>query len=505
MNEKDFAKVVNKFFKRLEEAKTDDFVKLLSIAGLDLKEDLSGADLRKTTLDQINFKGADLCFADLTEASLIGSNLSEVNFKGAILRNADLRNSTMIYTNFEEADLRGANFIGANLRSVNLENANIEGCNIQEVLHSAITVDPSSDPDKIVLLAGAGASSPLGLPTLKGIWSSAAYLKIPLDSRIAGIFRDIWEIFRESDETPTFEDLIARLKIYIETANVVAYDHFFRKILIEPPAFLVTGKDELKNALTECYRILLQLYGPENTKTKGYEYLATIAIFKELSRLNNGRLHIFTTNYDCSLNVIASKSDEIKFVTHIDNQTGHFKENWHCVRPELKNKDLPITYIHRLHGCVAWFAEDNYPFKLIEVYGAGGKLEISDPNYLHKMCISIGTLPNVKKNPALALAFDEFYEQLTTCKILLVWGYSFRDPDLLNVIQFAVRARKEPLNIFLLDTYLSADQAKRNIQNFSPNPFDFGRAVKISKIKFANADGLKELADTIIMECSNYL
>jgi uncharacterized protein YjbI with pentapeptide repeats len=87
------------------EAKTNDFVKLARIAGLDIARD---------------FAGADLSNADLRNANLSYANLSHVN-----LSHANLSYANLSHANLSHANLSHANLIGAKLTGVNIEGANL--------------------------------------------------------------------------------------------------------------------------------------------------------------------------------------------------------------------------------------------------------------------------------------------------------------------------------------------------------------------------------------------
>jgi len=100
--------------------------------------DLSGANLKNAHIDYYtNFRGAnltkvslvgvtlqcDLSGAILSEGNLCGANLSGGNFSGADLTSADLRGANLQNTNLEKANLKGANLSGV----VNLETAKLAG------------------------------------------------------------------------------------------------------------------------------------------------------------------------------------------------------------------------------------------------------------------------------------------------------------------------------------------------------------------------------------------
>ena len=87
---------------------------------VDMKADLSGANLRDANLSDANLSGANLSGANLSDANLSGANLS-----GANLRDADLSGA-----NLSRADLSGANLSRANLSEADLIEADLSGANL---------------------------------------------------------------------------------------------------------------------------------------------------------------------------------------------------------------------------------------------------------------------------------------------------------------------------------------------------------------------------------------
>jgi len=100
--------------------------------------DLSGVDLQRAYLANVNFSRADLSAGRFYEANFSGSDLSK-----ATLRDADLSHTDLSWANFERADLsgektnlwkvvcNGTNFSGANLSKANLNEAFIsQGANL---------------------------------------------------------------------------------------------------------------------------------------------------------------------------------------------------------------------------------------------------------------------------------------------------------------------------------------------------------------------------------------
>ncbi len=89
--------------------------------------DLVGAYLSRADLKWANLSEAKLGGADLLEANLSRADLSESDLSGADLRGTDLREA-----NFSRSNLGGANLSGADLRNANLSGAALRGTHVSE-------------------------------------------------------------------------------------------------------------------------------------------------------------------------------------------------------------------------------------------------------------------------------------------------------------------------------------------------------------------------------------
>ena len=92
---------------------------------LNIKPDLTGADLRRKFLDGADLHKADLAGTDLTGTDFIGADLTDASLRGANLGGAHLA-----VANFTDADLRGANLRGASLRGANLTRVDLREVHI---------------------------------------------------------------------------------------------------------------------------------------------------------------------------------------------------------------------------------------------------------------------------------------------------------------------------------------------------------------------------------------
>jgi Pentapeptide repeats (8 copies) len=104
---------------------------------VDIRPDLSGADLSGATLGDANLRGAilngaDLRGADLLRAALIGADLPDANLMGANLSRANLFAANLSRANLSEANLSGANLSRADLSEANLSRADLQSSTLLE-------------------------------------------------------------------------------------------------------------------------------------------------------------------------------------------------------------------------------------------------------------------------------------------------------------------------------------------------------------------------------------
>lgn len=367
----------------------------------------------------------------------------------------------------------------------------------------AIAPNPSEGEEAVILLTGAGASASLGLRTLESIVDPISGVRIPLDGKVSETIQSTWKKVKASKRREaTFEEVIGQLNEYLQCANLMAHDHVFSSVLGQVPYQVATGEfaKTWEDALMECYGIMLEFYGPNRINKDGRAFHYVIEFLKFLASRNQDRLHVFTTNYDCSYHVMASNTSKLSFVTHIENEkSGHFRDTWYYTRPDLKSKNIPLVYLHRLHGCVAWFSDSKAPYGLYEIYGAGSDLTISEPKYLNQMKIKLVSSEQIGTNPAFSLAFNEFYDQLKSCKTLLVWGHSFRDVEVLRAIKNAIETRTTPLEILYLDPYMTEEEAIQRIrQTLAGDPLSMGASIKPKNVPCDGDDKLIAATRTAI-------
>ena len=97
---------------------------------LQIRPDLSGADLRGANLGATAIREANLSDANLSAANLSEAKLFAANLGWATLRGTDLRGANLGATDMREANLSEANLIGATLSNADLKRANLRGADL---------------------------------------------------------------------------------------------------------------------------------------------------------------------------------------------------------------------------------------------------------------------------------------------------------------------------------------------------------------------------------------
>lgn len=360
--------------------------------------------------------------------------------------------------------------------------------------------------DDIVLLVGAGASNYLGLATLDGLVQQTIFGNDSVATRIKNTCNSIQAHTRHA--SAQFEELISQLRYYLDVAETLWRDSTFKNELGgNMPSTVDTGDlyFKWKATLTRCYRTLLEEFGPRRVDPSSEAFKTVLKLLGELAAKNSGRLHVYTTNYDCSFQVLASNCQDLVFYTHIDNENGSFMDRWYKVNRELNEHERPSIYIHRFHGCVGWFADPSRPFGLEEVFGTGGNLDIEDDNKLFDMKIKLTSSQPIGTDPAFSLAFQEFCEHLNHVKVLLVWGYSFRDSEILRYITLAC-SQRPGLSILYIDPYVTEVKARQRIISTMKNaPIPVDMSFRPRRIDWKPSDGHNELVQKVIKSVNETL
>ena len=366
----------------------------------------------------------------------------------------------------------------------------------RETLRCGCEAPPPPKKNSVVVLTGAGAASYLGYPALHAVKDTIA---LRVNDPASHTILDTWNALEAGRAGGvSFEEVIAALIDYLSAAQLLKEDGPFRRRLGSVPPVVSTGKfeREWRDALTVSYQTLVEKYGPRHLHPITPAFSATITMLKELAARNESKtLDVFTTNYDCAYQVLASQTEELCFVTHINNaKPGDFKDNWYYVRPGQSDSDAPLIYVHRLHGCVAWIGYGVGPYKVREVYGAASNLQIHDQDALHDMCIKLVSNKQLGTNPAFSLAFEEFALHLRTCECLFVWGHSFQDLEVLRILNQAMSSPPRSFPIVFLDPYMDEWKAREHIVSTLANaPVIIASEIELQNVPWHCEDGHQAL------------
>ncbi len=102
------------------------------------RADLSGANLVRFSLENINFKTAILENANLLASNLGDSNLTGANLNNANLNNVNLTRAIIMAASLQGASLKGADLHGADLSEADLRDADLSYADLSDaILHKA--------------------------------------------------------------------------------------------------------------------------------------------------------------------------------------------------------------------------------------------------------------------------------------------------------------------------------------------------------------------------------
>ena len=126
-------------------ADTENFIQLIELTGLDIKEDFAALNLTHIDLSKQNLKNSNFKYSNLSGANLSNTDLSQANFSYANLSGANLSGA-----NLNDADLSCANLNGAKLTDTDLSGANLRGTELKNTglhvtdLSNSVTYDEST-------------------------------------------------------------------------------------------------------------------------------------------------------------------------------------------------------------------------------------------------------------------------------------------------------------------------------------------------------------------------
>jgi hypothetical protein len=355
------------------------------------------------------------------------------------------------------------------------------------------------DERETILLIGAGFGEPVGLKALETLPSILA----PLTSNdpVVNLVRECYAVVSgDVGREASLEELLAHLKACADAARLIEDEAILSRALGLDRVHCGQVRSMWDAATAYCYRMMLEYYGPQAVDSSCERHFNALAdALKHIAVANKKRLHLFTTNYDCLLHVMAVKRPDIDFFTRINDRSGHFEADWFPFVPEKTSQPRPQIYVHRLHGCVGWFIDERSPYRVIEMYGSGSRLDIKDVRRLLKMAIKLVSEESLGRVPAFSLEFENFKVTLEDCRMLVIWGHSFRDTELLRaVLEVHHRRSSHPFKAVFVDPYLEEKDVMDNMRSTLENvPGLSLGSFRPAKLDWVEQDGYPKLYELL--------
>jgi len=328
---------------------------------------------------------------------------------------------------------------------------------------------------KIIVVAGAGFSAPLGYSTLYDFESAitryAPTAKPHERKALERLFLQIKRSLVAKGEFTDIEAIMAELSKYVELWDNLRKDHFLKQ------EFLSTVGDRFRFSAFAQHAIqarsIVDKFMGEHYGQFSDDEEAMASVFgflEELTNLNGGVLDFFTTNYDVGLEGIwNSVPTKMKLITGaIKRRDGTVR--WDPSRLDVMKDQRKGVYVHRLHGCVRWY-EDS---------GANDSRD--------RLCNVVSVSINSEDRPEdrqpcvmypgrkLRGSQSPFVEGLTNLRGMLgrveqciIIGTSFRDDDILECLIKANDGRERPLKLIIINTANVKERFNTRVQQVIAN------------------------------------
>ena len=313
------------------------------------------------------------------------------------------------------------------------------------------------EPEKLVIIIGAGASIPIGIPAMKGFtkefekhcdevqsmddakWSMKYNLRHLKQVANLGRYWDLEELLLRVRELKNAENsAITNLyRKYSFRGNSKPKDKFDQKISTMALEYSELERELLRFIRDRCIRPDIE---------KGVEIYSNLVKLTE-----NYRLEIFTTNYDP---IIENVCEELN-IPYADGFLPKGNTGYITWNPEaLNSKNLNLF---KLHGSITWYKDSNS--RIIKF-----PIDISESRDVQSVII----YPTEYKelfNPPFNRLYFEFSKSIFNSTNCLAIGHSFRDPYIRELLYEKIR--QEGYKLTIVDPI--AKSIKKNKFNNSRN------------------------------------
>jgi len=329
---------------------------------------------------------------------------------------------------------------------------------------------------EVIFLLGAGASVDAGMPVVSELTKDLRQ-RLPLLPDMNGAscpdFGRIFDFIEKYDRSvaSNYERLFEWIKLILD----VEKEPFRKLVMIDISQNLLRAMAHLTMVVgAEIARIL-------NSCQASPDYLSGIADFMP----SNGRLKVFTLNYDCCL-------EDACRVAETDVTTGFDPVNHHW-KPQLFEDQGKGINLYKLHGSLRWFGardrnlpDDQFRRRLIT-------LELRPEDELPMGWERVSS-PTLILGPEKVHSFDpfvtllsEFQKALRSAKTCVIIGYGFGDPHINELIERSL-------------------DAGTHIIEVTPDEFhgDYISEIRYSHIQLTTKNALTNNAIKVMLENTKY-
>jgi hypothetical protein len=302
---------------------------------------------------------------------------------------------------------------------------------------------------KILVLTGAGASVPFGMPTM-------AEFRVHLSS---GMIDQISEMKKGFD----LEVLLGVLTFYEQIGDRFPGDPLLQSAFHQAGYPLGSNARALKN---DIFDKIIDLYGelsPQLREKAGQIYLP---LFNDLLCYCGNQpsvLPIFTTNYDLTFEEIRILDKNFTLNNGLQN-AGHndewASENYRGAR------DYKFA-IFRLHGCSHWMRNKNNSRIVFQPAPDRKDLARKEPAVLYPL---VGKEVAVSEEP-FATGYSYLRECLRAARVILIIGYSGRDPLIQQYIAESLRHDTQK-KIIVISKHNKLRNEFKVLERFSGHPVE---------------------------------
>ena len=284
---------------------------------------------------------------------------------------------------------------------------------------------------RVLVLTGAGASVPFGMPTM-------AEFKASIDPHWLSLINEIPEMKKGFD----LEELLGVLDFYERINDRYGNDPLLRTwFQFQTPNNLGAKATVLKN---KVFDKIIDLYGQlsrENQEKAKHIYLPLYNGLLQYCGNEPSVLPIFTTNYDLTFEALGIQDSGFALCNGLRN-VGHDSEWSH----EHYRGALDYRFaVFRLHGCSHWMKNKRTGRILYQSQPDRRDLENKEPAVLYPLLGKEVAVPN----EPFATAYSYLRECLRAARIILLIGYSGRDPLVQQYIADSLRLDSQKIIVVI--------------------------------------------------------